>query len=105
MDTSKERFQHRLLYDDEEYIEGASYVGARFVMLLISESLSRPEFVWEQTWHIQSDYITHRQKSILQIDDLQLSDDQLKNYALAEIEKISRRAKLCHAFSRLWSSV
>ncbi|XP_056694876.1 uncharacterized protein [Spinacia oleracea] len=88
-----------LLDDDKEYIDGiteasfwgsAHYLRNLFAMLLLSDSLSRPEFVWNATWHLLSDDILHRQRRAIQIDDLELSDDQLKNYTLSEIEKILR---------------
>lgn len=64
-----------LLDDDKEYIDGiteasfwgsAQYLRSLFVTLLVSGSLSRPEFVWEQTWQLLADDILHRQKIILQ---------------------------------------
>lgn len=63
-----------LLGDDNEYVEGireasfwgsAHYLRALFVMLLLSDSLSRPELVWEKTWQFLSDDILHRQRRIL----------------------------------------
>ncbi|KAL7091157.1 hypothetical protein ACP275_12G088400 [Erythranthe tilingii] len=54
------------------------------------EYISRPEFVWNSTWHHLSDDILNKHRTLLQFPDLQLSEDQLKNFALAEIENILR---------------
>ncbi|GKC12396.1 ATP-dependent DNA helicase PIF1-like protein, partial [Tanacetum coccineum] len=52
-----------LLQDDKEYIDGlleasqwgtGDYLRSFFVMLLITDSMSRPEFVWEKTWHVMA---------------------------------------------------
>lgn len=61
-----------LLEDDSEYVEAIkeasfsavpSYLRYLFGTLLISESLSRPEFVWENTWTLMAEDILHiRQK-------------------------------------------
>nr|GEW74417.1 hypothetical protein [Tanacetum cinerariifolium] len=53
----------RLLQDDKEYKDGlmeASEWGMRdylryfFVMLLMTGSMSRLEYVWEKTWHVMA---------------------------------------------------
>lgn len=65
-----------LLDDDKEYIDGimeasfwgsAQYLRSLFVTLLLSGSLSRPEFVWEQTWKFLADDILHKQRNILHV--------------------------------------
>lgn len=65
-----------LLDDDKEYIKGieeASTWGSGymcrklFVMLLTSDSLSRPEVVWEQTWRFLSDDIYHKRGKSLHV--------------------------------------
>lgn len=52
-----------LLEDDKEYIDGlleaslwgmGDYLRSFFVMLLITDSMSRPEYVWEKTWHVMA---------------------------------------------------
>ncbi|KAL6581726.1 hypothetical protein OROMI_005740 [Orobanche minor] len=86
-----------LLDDDKEYIDGiieASFWGSPhflrklFASLLLSESVSRLEHVWENTWKVLADDILPRQRSLLGIDDLHLSDVQLKNYTLTEIDNM-----------------
>ncbi|KAL6564365.1 hypothetical protein OROMI_015815 [Orobanche minor] len=51
----------------------------------------RPEYVWENTWQLLGDDILHRQRTLLGISDLQLSDEQIKNFTLVEIEKLLYR--------------
>ncbi|XP_076909124.1 uncharacterized protein LOC143566262 [Bidens hawaiensis] len=87
-----------LLDDDNEYVEAiveASFIGtgyylrSLFCTLLMSESMSRPEFVWETTWTYLSDDILYRQRIVLKHSEL--NDEQLKNLTLFEIEKFLLR--------------
>ncbi|XP_076884672.1 uncharacterized protein LOC143533936 [Bidens hawaiensis] len=89
-----------LLDDDSEYIEAiqeASQSGSGFFLrnlfasMLMSNSISRPEFVWEKTWEYLSDDILYQQRRILNIPDLSLTEEQLKNLTLYEIEKFLLR--------------
>ncbi|KAL8542661.1 hypothetical protein ACS0TY_003517 [Phlomoides rotata] len=57
-----------------------------FGILLISSSKNSLENIFEKTWECMSDDILSRQRCLLNFPDLQLSDEQLKNYV--EIEKI-----------------
>ncbi|CAO2820951.1 unnamed protein product [Amaranthus hypochondriacus] len=57
----------------------------------MSNSVSRPEFLWDKTWHVLSKDILHKQRRILSIPDLQLTEVQLKNFTLYEIENILKR--------------
>ncbi|KAK9733479.1 hypothetical protein RND81_04G070500 [Saponaria officinalis] len=84
-----------ILGDDKEYVDAiieASFWGTGiylrnlFVTLLLSGSLVKPEIVWEKTWHLLSDDILHGRRTELRNHDLQLSDEQLQNFALSEIE-------------------
>ncbi|KAK9669431.1 hypothetical protein RND81_13G129500 [Saponaria officinalis] len=84
-----------LLGDDKEYIDAiieASFWGSSFYLrslfatLLLSGSVAKPEIVWEKTWHLLSDDILYKRRTILQNQELQLSDDELKTYALLDIE-------------------
>ncbi|XP_019185982.1 PREDICTED: uncharacterized protein LOC109180727 [Ipomoea nil] len=84
-----------LVDDDKEYVHVIEEAGQwatsanlrrLFVTLLMSNSMSKPEVVWEAT----SNYLTkdaefhiRQQKGL---GDLILSEDQKKNYALSEIE-------------------
>nr|KAJ0194029.1 hypothetical protein LSAT_V11C800414390 [Lactuca sativa] len=86
-----------LLEDDKEYIdaiEEASHSGSGyylrflFATMLKSNSLSRPYYVWENTWQYLSDGILYNQRIRLKTPGLSLNDDQIKNLTLYEIEKI-----------------
>ncbi|XP_076898242.1 uncharacterized protein LOC143551765 [Bidens hawaiensis] len=63
------------------------YLRALFGSMLLSSSLSRPDFVWEKTWEYLSDGIIYTQQRILNIPDLSLPETQIKNLTLCEIEK------------------
>ncbi|XP_074283494.1 uncharacterized protein LOC141608043 [Silene latifolia] len=84
-----------LLGDDKEYIDAikqAAYWGSGFYLrnlfltLLQSGTLSMPTTVWEETWQLLSDDIHYRQRKLLKNPALQLTDEELKNYALMDIE-------------------
>ncbi|XP_012836449.1 PREDICTED: uncharacterized protein LOC105957075, partial [Erythranthe guttata] len=86
-----------LLEDDKEYIgaireaygwANGHFLRLLFAVMLLSNSLSRPEHVWEKCWSNLSDDITYKHQKRHNNPDLTLSDDSLKNYALIEIEKI-----------------
>ncbi|CAH9070565.1 unnamed protein product [Cuscuta europaea] len=88
-----------LLNDDKEYIDAikeASFCATThclrklFVALLIVDCLSRPEEVWKKCWVFLSEDILHKQRVMLNHPDLTLSDEELKNYALCEIQKMLR---------------
>jgi len=60
-----------LLHDDKEYMNGfkdanfccsAKYVRSLFVIMLLSESLTKPEMVWDKTWRILSEDIERRKR-------------------------------------------
>ncbi|XP_022015091.1 uncharacterized protein LOC110914612 [Helianthus annuus] len=76
-----------LLDDDNEYIEAikeasfeghAGYLRALFATLLLSNTLSWPEFVWDNTWKYLADDIVYRR--------LMLPEYQIKNLTLLKIE-------------------
>ncbi|GJU24139.1 ribonuclease H-like domain-containing protein [Tanacetum coccineum] len=59
-------YAHGLLQDDKEYIDGlleasqwgiGDYLRSFFVMLLMTNSMSRSEFVCEKTWHVMAAYM------------------------------------------------
>ncbi|KAK9724458.1 hypothetical protein RND81_05G073600 [Saponaria officinalis] len=77
-----------IIGDDKEYIDAiveASFWGSGcylrnlFSTLLLSGTLSMPSIVWDKTWHLLSDDILDKQH-------LQLTNEELKNYALMDIE-------------------
>ncbi|XP_047953329.1 uncharacterized protein LOC125199313, partial [Salvia hispanica] len=86
-----------LLDDDKEYIDGiieASFWASTdclrklFVTLLSSESISRPNFVWDSCWKFLSEDVLYKQRRLSNNPDLMLDDDQIKNFALVEIDKL-----------------
>ncbi|XP_057755480.1 uncharacterized protein LOC130974635 [Arachis stenosperma] len=85
-----------LLDDDKEYIDAimevshwgsGTYLRKLFAMVLFSNSMDTPEYVWQKTWHLLSDDILHRQWRLLDNPDLFLYDDELKELTLIEIER------------------
>nr|GEX09990.1 uncharacterized protein [Tanacetum cinerariifolium] len=85
-----------LLQDDKEYIDGileaslwgiGDYLRSIFVMLIMTNSMSRPEIVWEKTWMKLAEDVLNV-KRIKQ--DLELSDIQRKNICLSYIECMLR---------------
>ena len=70
-------FALRLLQDDREFIDAikeasiwasASYIRRLFVILFISNNMSRLEFVWENICQELSDDIFYRQRRMLNMD-------------------------------------
>ncbi|XP_035845145.1 uncharacterized protein LOC118491455 [Helianthus annuus] len=60
-----------LLDDDNEYVEAIKeasfeahcrYLRSLFATLLLTNTLSRPEFVWEKTWHLLGDDILFKRR-------------------------------------------
>ncbi|XP_022032029.1 uncharacterized protein LOC110933099 [Helianthus annuus] len=95
MERNKDPDDH-LAHDDKEYIEAikeanetatASYVRNLFGMMLLSNTMSRPEIVWESTWKYMTDDFIYRYSKLHCVQGLSIPDDELKNYALLEIEK------------------
>ncbi|XP_076903110.1 uncharacterized protein LOC143558073 [Bidens hawaiensis] len=88
-------YKRGLLDDDNEYIEAIEetshtasgyYLRSLFATMLITYSLSRPDDVWENCWHYLIDGILYKQQNDQKNLDLVLSETQLKNLALLEIE-------------------
>ncbi|XP_057456530.1 uncharacterized protein LOC130747576 [Lotus japonicus] len=86
-----------LLADDKEFIDAiieandlASGIQLRkfFVMLLTTNTMSKPEFVWEKSWRILADGIVYERRKKLRIPDLHVNDEDLRNLCLAELEKL-----------------
>ncbi|XP_042055868.1 uncharacterized protein LOC121800363 [Salvia splendens] len=86
-----------LLDDDKEYVDGiveASFWASAhslrllFVSLLTSESISRPDFVWQSCWKYLSEDVLYNRRKLTNYPGLILSEDEIQNFALAEIEKL-----------------
>ncbi|KAL7611263.1 hypothetical protein Lser_V15G13383 [Lactuca serriola] len=89
-----------LLDDDKEYIDAikeASHFGSGFYLrflfatLLMCNSMSKPEVVWENTWEYLADGILYRQRQRFKSAELSLGVDELKNLTLIEIQQILLR--------------
>ncbi|CAH1433999.1 unnamed protein product [Lactuca virosa] len=89
-----------LLDDDKEYIDAikeASHYGSGFYLrflfatLLMCNSMSKPEVVWENTWEYLADGILYNQRQRFKSAELSLGVDELKNLTLFEIEQILLR--------------
>ncbi|XP_019179623.1 PREDICTED: uncharacterized protein LOC109174850 [Ipomoea nil] len=86
-----------LIEDDKEYVdaitEAATWSSAHllrklFVTLLTSNSMSKPENVWEMVWQYLPDDAQYISRRNLSISDLSLNESQKKNYVLLELEKL-----------------
>ncbi|XP_076897758.1 uncharacterized protein LOC143551141 [Bidens hawaiensis] len=89
-------YRRGLLDDDKEYIEAIEeashtangyYLRNLFATMLITFSLSRTDYVWDNTWHFLVDGILYYQQKKHKNPGLSLSDEKLKNLALLEIEE------------------
>ncbi|XP_072081069.1 uncharacterized protein [Arachis hypogaea] len=87
----------RLLQDDREFIDAISEAGTwhfvtflrrLFVVLLTSNNMSRPNFVWQKIWNFLSDDVLYEQRRLLQMEDLIMSEVQIKDIALAKIKDL-----------------
>ena len=90
-----------LLEDDKEWddcLKEASSWGTRtqlrqlFSTILMHCEVIDPCRLWELNWKLLSEDILYKQRRILNFPNLHLSDEQIQNYALLEIEKIMRKA-------------
>ncbi|XP_019086315.1 PREDICTED: uncharacterized protein LOC104720511 [Camelina sativa] len=59
-----------------------------FVTLLIYSYVSSPLNLWNHSWLYMAEDIEHTQRQKLKLTKLHLTEEQLKNYTLLEIEKI-----------------
>ncbi|XP_045793087.1 uncharacterized protein LOC123888169 [Trifolium pratense] len=86
-----------LLKDDQEFKDGLieAYETATggqmrrlFVRLLNMNTMSNPYDVWLSTWHLLADGILYSKRRELNLPELQLSDEELQNLCLIEIQKL-----------------
>ncbi|KAL0319969.1 UNVERIFIED_CONTAM: hypothetical protein Sradi_5258400 [Sesamum radiatum] len=78
---------HRAIQEAAQWLTGHK-LRELFVTIILFCEVAEPLKLWEQNWEFLSDDILYRQRQILEIYDLNLNSDQLKNYALQDIEKI-----------------
>ncbi|GJY36172.1 hypothetical protein Tco_0421550 [Tanacetum coccineum] len=93
-------FAYGLLNGDKEWahaIKEASFwvLGPQLhdlvVIMLLFYDVSRTLQLWEQSWEILSEDILHKKRKLFKYPDLQLTDEQIKNYCLLEIETLLNR--------------
>ncbi|XP_057455304.1 uncharacterized protein LOC130746629 isoform X2 [Lotus japonicus] len=86
-----------LLADDREFIDAiveandlasGNQLRKFFVMLLTTNTMSKPDFVWEKSWFLLSNGIVYERRKKLCIPDLHINDEDLKNLCLIELEKL-----------------
>nr|XP_016503039.1 PREDICTED: uncharacterized protein LOC107821146 [Nicotiana tabacum] len=89
--------------DDKEYVDAimeasnwgmTSYLRQIFAMLLLSNSMSRSESVWQATWHLLSEDILYEERRILDNPEAYLTDEELKNRCLQKLETFLKEAHL-----------
>ncbi|KAL5148491.1 ATP-dependent DNA helicase PIF1 [Glycine soja] len=90
-------FAMGFLQDDKEFIEAIKeakdwgsthYIRKLFVLLLLTATMSKPEQVWDQTWHWMADDIVYNYKKSSTSPALQLDDRTLQNLVLLQIEEL-----------------
>ncbi|XP_061346787.1 uncharacterized protein LOC133292402 [Gastrolobium bilobum] len=93
-----------LLDDDNEYIDAikeasswqsASYLRRLFALLLFGNSMNRPENVWGKCWQFLSDDVLYRHRTTVGHPDANLTEEQIKNTTLAEIDKVIQSNGKC----------
>nr|GFA28012.1 ATP-dependent DNA helicase PIF1-like [Tanacetum cinerariifolium] len=61
-----------------------------FTMLLFCD-VNKPLKLWEQTWELLLEDILCRKRKLFKYPNLQLTDEQIRNYCLVEIETLLNR--------------
>ncbi|KAM3383146.1 hypothetical protein P3S68_008721 [Capsicum galapagoense] len=65
-----------------------SYLRQLFVMLLLSNSMSRPEFIWEATWMLLSEDILYEVRRVTGNPGIELTNDEMKNRCLQKLDNL-----------------
>ncbi|XP_031395056.1 uncharacterized protein LOC116206350 [Punica granatum] len=90
-----------LLEDDQEWhdcLKEASTWGSGtelpqlFCAILLFCEIVDPAQLWERNWKVLSVDILYEQRKLLNFPNVNLTDEQVQNYALSEIEKILIKA-------------
>ncbi|XP_035845668.1 uncharacterized protein LOC110873237 isoform X3 [Helianthus annuus] len=97
-ETYKEAcYAYGLLNDDKEWSDAlseaklwasGSQLRELFVTMLLFCEVNRPAQLWAQNWEILSDDILYMKRRHFMFPGLHLSDDQLKNYCLIELNEL-----------------
>ncbi|XP_031099739.1 uncharacterized protein LOC116003940 [Ipomoea triloba] len=86
-----------LLDDDKEYIDAiteashwstAKSMRKLFVILLASKMVNKPENVWNAVWNYLAEDAQYNRRLAMQDEGLCLSEEEKKNFALIEIERL-----------------
>ncbi|XP_022004019.1 uncharacterized protein LOC110901502 [Helianthus annuus] len=90
-------YAYDLLNDDKEWNDAlseaklwasGSQLRELFVTMLLFCEVNRPVQLWAQNWEILSDDILYLKRRLFMFPGLHLSDDQLKNYCLIELNEL-----------------
>ena len=90
-------FAYGLLNDDTEWTHAISEASVWmfgpqlrdiFMTILIFCDVSRPLKLWEENWEFLSEDIQHKKRKIFNYPELELTEEQLKNYCLVEIQEL-----------------
>ena len=93
-------FVYGLLNDDTKWKHAISEASVwafgpqlrdMFVTILLFCDVSRPIKLWEENWQILSEDILHKKRKFFKYPELQLTDEQLQNYYLIEIQELLNR--------------
>ncbi|XP_024007709.1 uncharacterized protein LOC112083869 [Eutrema salsugineum] len=92
-------YAYGVLNDDKKYIEAindaglwlsANYLRRLFVIMLTTHSIFIPSRVWNATWQVLSDDIIYNYKKAARDQTVSLSEEQVKEFSLVEIELLLR---------------
>ncbi|GJU80274.1 ATP-dependent DNA helicase PIF1-like protein [Tanacetum coccineum] len=93
-------FAYGLLNDDKEWTHAIAEaifwaLGPQlrdlFVTILLFCEVSRPLKLWEENWVALSDDILHKKRKLYRYPELQLTEEQLRNYCVLEIQELLNR--------------
>ena len=93
-------FAYRLLNDDKEWTYAiteprqwalAPQPRDLFITILLFCDVSKPLQFWEENWEALSEDILHKKRKHFRYPDLELTEEQIKNYCLIEIQDLLNR--------------
>ncbi|PWA89788.1 hypothetical protein CTI12_AA107820 [Artemisia annua] len=93
-------FEYGLLNDDTEWTHAISEASVWmfgpqlrdiFVTILLFCDVSRPLKLWEENWKFLTEDLLHKKRKVFDYPQLELTDEQLKNYCLIEIQELLNR--------------